>query len=85
MIGSHNNFDDNARYIVGGGSPGERRTIMKVAFDGTIQSGDGSNVRTTVNGVSHVMTYTDAQGNEQPVAMSDPVQRTPGSGPVIDC
>ena len=83
-MGRYNEFDDNARFMVGGGSPGERNTIMKVAFDGTVKSGNGSAVRITINGISHPMTYTDKLGEEQPLVKEDLKQRTPGSGPVIE-
>ena len=69
--GNNNQLDDTAQVLIGAGSVTESKTVGKVAEDGTFKSGNGSTVRATVAGVSHEMTYTDKNGEEQPVVMTD--------------
>lgn len=71
LIGSYNEEDKTAQMIMGGGSVSERKTLAKVARDGTVKPSNGSRMVLTVNGVSVDMVYTDLDGETQMVVKTD--------------
>ncbi len=71
LIGSYNEEDKTAQMIMGGGSVSERKTLAKVARDGTVKPSNGSRMVLTVNNISVDMVYTDLDGETQMVVKTD--------------
>ena len=71
LIGSYNEEDKTAQMIMGGGSVSERKTLAKVARDGTVKPSNGSRMVLTINEVSIDMVYTDLDGETQMVVKTD--------------
>jgi len=71
LFGSYNRMDEEAQMIIGRGSKEERKTIAKVANDGTFKSGDGSRLLTTINGIAMDVKYTDPTNEAQIIQKTD--------------
>lgn len=71
LIGSYNEEDETAQMIIGRGTPSERKTLAKVARDGTVKPSNGSRMVLTVNNISVDMVYTDLDGETQMVVKTD--------------
>jgi len=75
LIGSYNEEDKTAQMIMGGGSVSERKTLAKVARDGTVKPSNGSRMVLTVNNISVDMVYTDQDGETQMVVKTDNIEQ----------
>ena len=59
--------------IMGGGNTSERKTLAKVARDGTVKPSNGSRMVLTLNNISVDLVYTDLDGETQMVVKTDNV------------
>lgn len=73
-FGNNNEKDDNAQLVIGAGTRTVSKTVFKIDENGTAKFGNGSGVRTTINQVSTEVIYTDSNGEEQVVLMTDASQ-----------
>lgn len=78
VIGRYNEEDENAQMVLGGGDAAERKTLAKVAEDGTLKPSNGSRMVMTIDNVSVDMVYTDPKGETQMVVKTDNVNSAAG-------
>ena len=49
----------------------KNKTLFTIGKDGTLKSGSGSKVKITLNNISYDMVYTNAEGEEQEITISE--------------